>query len=92
VSSAFDPEASIRNGIRDWLRAGSVVPGADILDKADVIPADDKGVRPAIPYMTVKVTVLGTQVGTDEDLATVDGGVPQMKHRGERTATVSVQG
>lgn len=93
MSSSIDPEAAIRNGFFNFLRAASVPAGDDILTELQVIPANDGGVRPTLPYLTINVSVIGAQVGQDEDLPGTDGGGnPTMRHRGERRATVSVQG
>lgn len=56
----------ILQAVRSWL-ASSAKAGATLTD-AQVIPADNKGARPPLPYLTVKVLVHDLPVGTDEDL------------------------
>lgn len=78
----------ILQGIRGWF--------VDVygLTTEQIIPADDKGTRPPLPYLTVKVIVPGSQVGTHERIPGIDGGTgaPTEKIRVERRATVSLQG
>jgi hypothetical protein len=62
------------------------------LTDAQIIPADDKGPRPTPPYLTVKVTTPGIDIGTAERLDGVDGGSPTLTIRQLRRAVVSVQG
>lgn len=84
---------AVLQACREWLKAGAVAPTATPLTDAQVIPADDKGPRPPLPYLTVKVTTPGTVVGAvDEQLRAVDGGSgdPTVAVRGARRATVSV--
>lgn len=56
----------ILQAIRSWLASSSKA-GATLTD-AQVIPADAKGTRPPLPYLTVKVLVHDLAVGMDEDL------------------------
>lgn len=77
----------ILQAVRGWLKAASS------LTDAQVIPADDKGPRPALPYLTVKVTVADLQVGEDEARYALDeDDVPTVTVYGTRRGTVSVQG
>lgn len=63
------------------------------IDLDKVIPANDRGARPALPYITVHVTVPGAVVGTDADVLGVDDeGAPIVRTVGIRRASVSVQG
>jgi hypothetical protein len=73
---------------------------APTLTDDNCIPADgvafsDDNPRPALPYITIKVTVADIPVGEDEDLFGI-GGLPDenptMKTRGHRSGTVSVNG
>lgn len=76
----------ILQGIRTWLKT------SESLTDAQVIPADDDGPRPALPYLTVKVLTADAEIGRDEDVRSTDGsGDPTLVVRGERRATVSVQ-
>lgn len=63
------------------------------IDPGKVIPANDHGPRPMLPYITVNVTVPGAVVGTDADVLGVDdNGSPIVRTVGARRASVSVQG
>lgn len=76
----------ILQGVRTWLKA------SEGLTNAQVIVADAKMQRPPLPYITVKVLTADAEVGHDEDIRALDGGgLPTIKVRGERRATVSVQ-
>lgn len=55
-------QLDIIRAVRGWLKA-AVSPA---LADAKVIPADDKGPRPALPYLTVKLTTLHQRMGEDE--------------------------
>jgi hypothetical protein len=66
-------QLDILRAVRGWLKA-AVSPA--LTDK-QVIPADDKGTRPALPYMTVKLTTLHQRMGEDErGVEIVDEGLP----------------
>lgn len=56
----------ILQAVRAWLKAAAV--RGDALDDAQVIPADAKGPRPDLPYLTVKLTVHDVVEGSDEGL------------------------
>lgn len=61
------------------------------VDPGKVIPANDTGPRPTLPYLTVHVTTPGVVVGVDEEVDAVDAaGEPARRSVGQRTATVSV--
>ena len=53
-------QLDIFRAVRGWLKAASA------LTDLQVIPADDKGPRPALPYLTVKLTTLHQRMGEDE--------------------------
>lgn len=76
----------ILQAVRGWLK------DAASLTDAQVIPADDRGPRPALPYLTVKVTTADLQVGEDEARYGLDGAVPTVTVHGTRRGTVSIQG
>lgn len=77
----------ILQGVRTWLKS------SESLTDAQVIPADDDGPRPPLPYVTVKVLMADEEIGEDELIEGLDGdSLPEVKVRGERRATVSVQG
>lgn len=77
----------ILQAVRGWLQASSS------LTDAQVIPADDRGPRPALPYVTVKVTTADVQVGEDEARYGLDDDdVPTVTVHGTRRGTVSIQG
>ena len=76
----------ITNAVLAWLRAAN---GG--LTNAQVIRAESKGSRPPKPYLTVKATP-GLRTGAhDEPIDAIDGGVPDRKVRGQRTAAITVQ-
>ncbi len=75
----------ILQGAREWLKT------ATGLDDEKVIPANDKGPRPALPYMTVKVTTHGLETGTDETSDFLIAGDPFRSARGTRRGSISVQ-
>jgi hypothetical protein len=68
---------------REWIKSA-----AGLTDD-QVIPADDKGPRPELPYVTVKVTAHDIQIGEDEDLhaigTTVTVGAAAVAHDYELT-------
>jgi hypothetical protein len=77
----------ILQAVRGWLKAASS------LTDAQVIPADDIGPRPALPYLTVKVVVADLPVGEDETRYALNGDDdPTVTVHGTRRGTVSVQG
>lgn len=88
--------ASVRDdlvqAVREWFKRADV---CSLTDK-QIIPANAKGTRPDRPYLTVNVLTLGNRVGAgDETLHRVndtDPDFPEIRARGERTATVSIQG
>jgi hypothetical protein len=63
---------------------------------ADGVAFSDDNPRPALPYITIKVTVADIPVGMDEQLFGLDGplpaGLPTTKNRGHRSGTVTVNG
>lgn len=77
MSTTTATEELILQGARAWLKATGSRGG---LTDAQVIPADDKGPRPSMPYLTLKLTASDIQVGEDElvnflgDLLTITGG------------------
>lgn len=86
----------ILNGVRAWFVAA--IPAltdtpASASSPNQIIHADAKGGRPSLPYLTVKVTVGDGTVGTDEVRHADTGpGASTWRVRGERFATVSLQG
>jgi hypothetical protein len=73
-------QADILEGVRQWHRTALGWTVAEA--RLRVIPADDKGTRPPLPYLTVKVLTQGIRVGRAErlegvcdTLAVVAGGV-----------------
>lgn len=80
----------------DLLQAArGAIKAALTLTDAQVIPADDKGPRPPLPYLTVKITTAGGSSGYHpEDIPGCDGvtGDPTTKGRASYVATASVQG
>lgn len=80
--------SAIEDGVRAWLVAAGVAGGVPNAARA-VIFADQDAVRPALPYMVVRVVVYDIPVHEDEDLFD-DESPPQWRGRGSRTSTVSV--
>ena len=79
---------TILQAVRSWFKSSLG------LTDLQIIPADDKGPRPPIPYLTVKVIVADIAVGVDEEVRefTVGTEIPTVRARGIRSGTVSVQG
>lgn len=77
----------ILQAVRGWLK------NAASLTDAQVIPADDRGPRPPLPYLTVKVLVADLQVGEDETRYGLDDDDdPTVTVHGTRRGTLSIQG
>lgn len=86
-------QSDLLAAVRSWLKA-AVSPA---LADTQVIPADDKGLRPALPYMTVKLTTLHQRQGEDEvGVEVVDEGEPgervDLVVTGARRAVLQVRG
>ena len=86
-------QLDIIRAVRGWLKA-AVSPA---LADAKVIPADDKGPRPALPYLTVKLTTLHQRMGEDErGVEIVDEGLPgervDLTVTGARRGVLQVRG
>lgn len=79
---------TILQAVRSWFKTALGITDSQI------IPADDKGPRPALPYLTVKVITADIPVGTDETIRELNPAtdVPTVRGRGHRSGTVSVQG
>lgn len=77
----------IIQGVRTWLKS------SESLTNAQVIVADTAMQRPPLPYLTVKVISPDGVIGRDELVEGLDGdSLPTSTVRGERRATVSLQG
>lgn len=86
-------QLELYRAVRGWLMA-AVSPA---LTNDQVIPADDKGTRPDLPYMTIKLTALHQRVGEDEQsVEVVDEGEPgervELTVTGARRAVLQVRG
>lgn len=86
-------QLELYRAVRGWLMA-AVSPA---LTNDQVIPADDKGPRPALPYMTVKLTALHQRMGEDErGVEVVDEGEPgervDLTVTGARRGVLQVRG
>lgn len=77
----------ILQGFRAWLQAAGDSGGTPLTD-AQVIPSEDKGPRPPLPYVTVKVGPPAI-VGVDEYLSFANVGQGTEKIRGLRRSTVT---
>jgi len=81
----------IIQALRSFAKAYAI--NGTALTNSQVIPADDKGPRPATPYLTVKVMVHDIPIGQDVVFSDLSGrGDPQWKQTGQRSGTVSMQG
>ena len=81
-------EEEILQIVRTWAKAWAA---ASALTDDQVIPADDDGGRPALPYMTVFVAVAGIVVGHDETVYGLDiNDDPTYYVQGERTGYVTI--
>ncbi len=61
-----------REGILQAIRAllkPLARPGGTALSNAEIIPSEDKGPRPSMPYLTVKILSFGVEVGTPAALS-----------------------
>lgn len=83
---------TIRDTILQTVRAWFAVSIPLVDPASQIIPADDKGPRPSLPYLTVKVTAADVAVGVDEKKEGSSGGAPTVTPRGIRSGSVSVQG
>lgn len=91
-------QGSLLDAVRGWLKAAA---SPALLDK-QVILADEKGTRPTLPYMTVKLTTLHQRMGEDERGVEVvavtppGGGAPtervDLTVTGARRAVLQVRG
>lgn len=80
----------ILQAVRSWAKARA---DSSALTDSQVIPSDDEGGRPALPYMTVLVAVSGIRIGRDETIYGVDGGDnPTYRVQGERKGSVTLHG
>lgn len=86
-------QLDLLRAVRGWLKA-AVQPA---LADAQIIPADDKGPRPALPYLTVKLTTQHQRMGEDErGVEVLDAGEPgervELTVTGARRAVLQVRG
>lgn len=86
-------QSDLLAAVRSWLKAAATPALAD----AQVILADGKGPRPALPYLTVKLTTLHQRQGEDEvGVEVVDEGEPgervDLVVTGARRAVLQVRG
>ena len=82
-------EDTIRNAVRDWIKATA---SGSALTDAQVIDGSVTSVRPPLPYIAVTLLVWDMPVGFDEFSRSESGANPTVAARGDRRATVSVQG
>lgn len=75
---------TILQAVRSWVLLATSLPAIK------VIPADDYGTRPALPYITVTLTAFDLPVGHDEQLLTTLAGKLRERVRGDRRAVVSL--
>lgn len=76
---------SIIQDVRAWVLLATSLPAGK------VIPVDDPGARPALPYLTVSLVTSDVEVGTDEELYELDdAGALRARVIGDRRATLSL--
>lgn len=75
---------TILQAVRGWVQLATGLPS----DR--VIPADDAGVRPGLPYITVNLTTAGIGVGEDEEQFSGASGSLVSRVVGQRRATVTL--
>lgn len=75
---------SLLQAVRNWVLL------ATSLSALRVIPTDDHGTRPELPYITVSLTTFDLELGHDEQVLSVDGGELVEQIRGDRRASVSL--
>jgi hypothetical protein len=76
---------------RSWFKTAL---SPDVTDD-NAIPADDKGPRPKLPYLTFKLTTADLSAGVDEqvnEIGALPDEFPTVRTRGTRRGTLSVQG
>ena len=77
----------IIQALREWLFQTTK------LDRLQIIPADEDGVRPELPYLTIDIVHLDDPGGTDELLGGTDTkGRPIAYGRGFRQGQITVNG
>jgi hypothetical protein len=83
-------DEQILQAIRTWAKAWA---DTSALTDSQVIPSDDDGGRPGLPYLAVYVMIAGIVVGHDETVYGVDGdGDPTYRVQGERRGSVTLHG
>ena len=78
----------LEDGLISWLTLAGAAAGIPNADEA-VIPADEDGERPDLPYLVVRVLVYDVPFGEDDEFVD-DATPPVFRGRGQRSATVSV--
>ncbi len=79
---------ALQQGVIDWLKLAG---GG--LTNAQVILANEKGMRPPIPYLTVNIQAADQNRHIrDEAVRDIAAGAPTVKQRGTRRAVAFVQG
>tara|TARA_R110000824_G_scaffold30668_7_gene100630 strand:+ start:5119 stop:5736 length:618 start_codon:yes stop_codon:yes gene_type:complete len=95
----------ILQAVRSWFAAAIpeiTLSAANASDPNQIIPADLKGPRPGLPYLTVKVSIADEPDGVDEARFTVDPAAPvpppgtpalsAWRMRGGRAGVIDIQG
>jgi len=76
-----------------YAQAHGWIVGVTGYSTAEVIPSDDTGPRPALPYITIGVLTYDTPIYlTDDVVLNFQDGALQESQRGARRATLSIQG
>ncbi|MEN0065938.1 MAG: hypothetical protein AAGA48_27605 [Myxococcota bacterium] len=84
----MDPDLAMLFAVlRTWLKAAATAAG---LTDAQIILANQDGPRPPLPYATVNVLTYDAKLGEDETWVDASD-PPQLRQRGVRTGTLSVQ-
>ena len=85
---ASEAEALLQ-AVRSWAKAWATT---SALTNAQVIASDQEGGRPALPYLSVFVSVSGIPIGHDETVYGLTAGNPRYRVQGERTGSVQIHG
>lgn len=75
---------SLLQAARAWVLLATSLP------TGQVIPTDDEGTRPPLPYITVALSMFDLEQGHDEQVLSVEAGKLKEAIRGDRRATLTL--
>ncbi len=83
---------TIHQAVRSWFKTAVALTDEQIIVRDS--DGGSKGVRPDLPYLTIKLILMDEAVGTDEDVEEIAGGsgAPTIRTFGTRRGTLSIQG